>query len=154
MTHGLCVQVSKWSRFVSAWQLSNRENSSRHFSVRPLLQKENFAASCLVTIVSVFLWTHHVTVPCRLRCLGSRHPNPQTGYSTLTLAHCCVIYTQPLVTGNSCKSDHPSKCAALQLQIVLKLYCWSFFFVTCSCLWDELEFVCVNFNLCIHLCCG
>ncbi len=63
--------------------------------------------------VSVFLWTHHVTVPSRFRCLGSRHPNPQTGYSTLTPAHCCVIYAQPLLIDNSCESDHPSKCAAL-----------------------------------------
>lgn len=63
--------------------------------------------------VSVFLWTHHVTMPSRFRCLGSRHPNPQTGYSTLTPAHCCVIYAQPLLIDNSCESDHPSKCAAL-----------------------------------------
>ncbi len=57
--------------------------------------------------------THHVTVPSRFRCLGSRHPNPQTGYSTLTPPRCCVIYAQPLLIDNSCESAHPSKCTAL-----------------------------------------
>lgn len=36
--------------------------------------------------VSVCLW-HLVGLHVGLRCLGSRHPNPQTGCSTLTLAH-------------------------------------------------------------------
>jgi len=57
---------------------------------------KNLAALCLVTTVSVFVWAHHATVPSRLCCLGSRHPNPQTSYTTLSLSHCCVISTQPL----------------------------------------------------------
>lgn len=135
-------------------------------------RQKNLAASCLVTTVSVFLWAHHVAVPSRLRCLGSRHPNPQTSYSTLSLAHCCVIYTQPLPTDNSCKIRSPFQIrnsAVTDCVEIVELK----FFVTCSCLWDELESCFIFlFNdslkcqggadfapwdcvcVCIHLCCG
>ncbi len=96
---------------------SNRENPSMHCSDWLLLPHHAWYDMCLPVSA-----THHVTVPSRFRCLGSRHPNPQTGYSTLTPARCCVIYAQPLLIDNSCESAHPSKCAALWIFIWLKFF--------------------------------